>query len=138
MALGYVACDDALAPWDRRAPSPRAYETRAEYRRRLCRIASRYLPPDHELKHVLDERADNQETDRRLVSIFFPKILEAAKRSVKCVDTCPPGTLRRIAERDFGGREIVSYVGRRPFTDDYHAANRRVVQFADRQGNFAR
>jgi hypothetical protein len=138
-SVDQVACDDALSVWGgRRAPAPRSFETRNDYRRRLIRLAGRFLPPDHDLKHVLDERADDERTDKHMVGIFFPQIMAAVKKAVKCVDTVPEGSLRPIVERDMGGREIVSYVGRRPFTDNHHQPNRRVVAFVDRHGDFPR
>jgi alkylation response protein AidB-like acyl-CoA dehydrogenase len=92
---------------------------------------STFLPVDHELKHVLDERSPDKDTDRRLIAHFVPQILEAAKAAVRCADTVVPGKMRPVVERDVGGHRIVSYVGQRPFTDDFAPPAKRIIHWGD-------
>jgi hypothetical protein len=124
-----IACDSALEPWSRTAPAPKTGESRADYRRRLCRLAAGFLPVDHNLKELGIERCDDD-----VVDIFFPQILQATKAAVRDVDTVPYGTLRAVNRVDDAGRKITDFVGPESFVKGLAQENRRVVQFCKRDG----
>jgi hypothetical protein len=50
--------DDALAPWDVRAPGPTLGEDITEYRAKLAILAKKQLPPDHQMRKVQYRRLD--------------------------------------------------------------------------------
>jgi hypothetical protein len=127
-----IIADEALQPWNRRAPPPRIDESRHEYRCRLARIAARYLPPDHELKNA---RLD--ECEPSVARIFFPKIMAEVKSAVDSSDTVPNGQLRQIDRLDATGRKITTFVGRESFVKAMQAPSKRVTQFARLNGTFA-
>jgi hypothetical protein len=118
--------DASFEVWGRRAPHPRSRETRIDYRARLCRDASAWLPADHELKHV---RVDGM--SGKATGIFFEKFLSAMKAAARDADTVPPGELRRIERVAPTGHKVTSYVGRRTFIDAHHQPNRRVIGWGD-------
>jgi hypothetical protein len=114
--------DASFEVWGRRAPHPRSRETRIDYRARLCRDASAYLPPDHELKHV---RVDDM--SGKATGIFFERFMSAMQAAARDPDTVVPGELRRIERIAPTGHKVTTFVGRRTFIDDHHRDNRRVV-----------
>jgi hypothetical protein len=114
--------DASFEVWGRRAPHPRSRETRIDYRARLCRDASAYLPPDHELKNV---RVDD--LSGKATGIFFERFMAELKAAARDADTVPSGTLREIEQIAPTGHKVTTYVGRRTFIDDHHRDNRRVV-----------
>jgi hypothetical protein len=122
--------DDALGVWNVRAPSPSADDTRRSYRLRLLSLASRRLPPGDELRRV-----DLRLLGNDAIDIFEPKIFAACKDAVHRVDTLAVGEMREIRDKRLGS-DISTFVGERSFVVDMQANNRRVTQFAKRDGSF--
>ena len=66
--------DDALSPWDIRAPAPVLGQDVREYRRDLAVKLKRMLPEEHELRKVQYRRLDDA-----TISIFEPQLYRAVQ-----------------------------------------------------------
>jgi hypothetical protein len=121
--------DDALQPWDLRAPAPVLGEDIAEYRAKLAILAKHQLPPDHQLRKVQYRRLDSAIFDN-----FEPQLLRACRQEAYNPATVPPGEYRKVVELDGNGMRMVRWVGQRSFIEDFKPPVRRVVSFLTPHG----
>jgi hypothetical protein len=108
--------DNALMPWDIRAPHPVLGEDIAKYRRDLAVMLKRQLPENHQLRKVQYRRLDDA-----MLSVFEPQLLKAVRDAANDPSTVPPGQMRRVVEVDEGGTKIVKWIGQRSFIEDLKA-----------------
>src|SRR6516165_7175292 len=90
--------DNALAPWDQRAPSPTLGEDIDVYRRNTLIQIKRLLPDDHELRNMQIRKMPND-----VLNVFEPQILQACKAEAYNASSVPPGEMRRVVEVDSNG-----------------------------------
>ena len=121
--------DNALAPWDIRAPAPVLGEDIAKYRRDLAVKLKRLLPEAHQLRKVQYRRLDDA-----ILSAFEPDLYRAVHDIAYDRDSVPEGETRRVVSIDSNGMKVVSYVGNRSFVRDFTIPGRRVVGFRTDQG----
>ena len=121
--------DDALQPWDLRAPAPVVGEDIAEYRAKLAILAKHQLPPSHELRKVQYRRLDSDIFDN-----FEPQLLRACRAEAYNPATVPVGEYRKVTEIAPDGMKIIKWVGQRSFVEDFKAPVRRVVSFLTPHG----
>jgi hypothetical protein len=121
--------DDALSPWDLRAPAPVLGEDIAEYRAKLAILAKHQLPPDHQLRKVQYRRLDSAIFDN-----FEPQLLRACRQEAYNPATVPPGEYRKVVELDGNGMRMVRWVGQESFVKDMGRHGRRVVSFLTPHG----
>jgi hypothetical protein len=121
--------DDALIPWDLRAPSPVLGEDIREYRARLAILAKKQLPVDHEMRKVTYRRLDSLVFDN-----FEPQLLQAVQRAAYDPTSVPMGEFRRVTEIAPDGMKIVKFIGQQSFVKDMGRPGRRVVSFQTPNG----
>jgi hypothetical protein len=119
--------DDALAPWDIRAPHPTLGQDIDTYRRNLDIMLKRQLPEEHQLRKVQYRRCDNATLD-----IFEPQLYRAVRDAANDPSTVPPGEFRRVVEVDQGGTKIVKWIGQQSFVKQFTRPGRQVVSFLHR------
>jgi hypothetical protein len=119
--------DNALMPWDIRAPAPVLGEDAATYRRDLAVKLKRMLPENHKLRKVQYRGLDDQ-----TLGVFEPQLFKAVRDAANDPSTVPPGQYRRVVEINQGGTKIVNWIGPRSFTDEFTRPGRRVVSFLHR------
>jgi hypothetical protein len=83
--------DNALQPWDLRAPHPVLGEDIATYRRDLAVKLKRQLPEGHELRKVQYRRLDDA-----TLSAFEPQLYRAVAAEAHNPNTVPRGEFRRV------------------------------------------
>jgi hypothetical protein len=121
--------DDALSPWDVRAPGPTLGEDITEYRAKLAILAKKQLPPDHAMRKVQYRRLDTDIFDN-----FEPQLLQAVQRAAYDASTVPPGQFRKVVEVDNNGMKMVRWIGPESFVKAMTRPGRRVVSFNTTNG----
>jgi hypothetical protein len=121
--------DNALSPWDMRAPAPVLGEPITEYRAKLAILAKKQLPPDHQLRKVQYRRMDTAIFDN-----FEPDLLQAVSRAAYDASTVPPGQFRKVVEADTNGMKMVRWVGPESFVKAMGRPGRRVLSFNTTNG----
>jgi hypothetical protein len=121
--------DNALAPWDVRAPAPVLGQRIDAYRRDLCVKLKKMLPEGHEFKNVQYRALNDSALDA-----LEPQLLRAVHAEAHNPATVPPGEFRRVVETDQGGTRIVKFIGQESFVKQFTRSGRRVVSFRTDQG----
>ena len=117
--------DNALSPWDIRAPAPVLGEDISKYRRDLAVKLKRLLPEAHQLRKVQYRRLDDA-----ILSAFEPDLYRAVHDIAYDRDSVPEGETRRVVSIDSNnGMKIVSFIGNHSFVRDFTRPGRRVVGF---------
>jgi hypothetical protein len=116
--------DNALAPWDQRAPAPVLGQSIDDYRRDTLVKIKKLLPRGHELRKVKIYELRNDALD-----VLEPQLLKACRSEAYSADSVPPGELRRVVEIDQGGTKMVRWIGQQSFVKEIGRAGRRVVSF---------
>ena len=119
--------DNALEPWDQRAPHPVLGEPIDKYRRDLCVKLKHMLPENHELRKVQFRRMDDY-----VLGNFEPQLYKAVRDAAHDPSTVPPGQFRRVVEIDQGGTKMVKWIGQESFVKDFTRPGRRVTSFMHR------
>jgi hypothetical protein len=130
MADLQAVADDALSPWNIRAPAPSATDDRRSYQLRLARLAARQLPPGDELRSI-----DLGGCDDGVLRHFVPDIFKACKEAVNRADTLAPGQMREVKETTAGKADITRFVGSESFVKAMQPPARRVTQFCRKDGS---
>jgi hypothetical protein len=118
--------DDALSPWDRRAPAPTLGQSVNDYRRETLVQMKKLLPPNHKLRiPVRDLRSD-------ALNVIEPQICRAVRAEAHNPATVPPGEFRKVIKVDDNGMKMVEWIGQRSFVDQFTRPGRRVVSFMHR------
>jgi hypothetical protein len=121
--------DNALQPWDQRAPAPTLGQDIASYRRDLAVKLKKQLPEGHELRKVQYRRLDDA-----TLSAFEPQLYNAVQKEAYNPSTVPRGEYRRVTEVDANGLKIVKYIGQESFVKEFTRPGRRVLSFRTDQG----
>jgi hypothetical protein len=121
--------DDALQPWDQRAPPPVLGQDLDAYRRDTLVKIKRLLPDGHELRKVQIRKMPDD-----ALNVFEPQILKAARAEAYNPNTVPRGEFRRVTEVDSNGLKIVKYIGQESFVRALTRPGRRVTSFRTDQG----
>jgi hypothetical protein len=121
--------DDALQPWDLRAPAPVLGEPIEEYRARLAILAKKQLPTDHELRKIQYRRLDSAS-----FSSLEPQLLSAVQKAAYDATSVPPGQFRQVTELDRNGHKMVRFIGQESFVKEMGRPGRRVVSFLTPHG----
>jgi hypothetical protein len=119
--------DNALAPWDLRAPAPVLGQDIDSYRRDLDVRLKKQLPEDHRLRQVQYRGLKNDALD-----VLEPQLYKAVKDGAYDVSTVPRGELRKVVEIGQDGMKIVKFIGSQSFVLDPsygHRPGRRVKSF---------
>jgi hypothetical protein len=119
--------DNALAPWDIRAPGPVLGEDINKYRRDLAVKLKRMLPEGHKLRQVQYRRLDDA-----TITVFEPQLYQAVHAEAHNPNTVPPGQFRKVVEIDQGGTKIVKWIGQESFVKEFTRPGRRVTSFMHR------
>jgi hypothetical protein len=121
--------DDALSPWDMRAPGPTLGEDITEYRAKLAILAKKQLPEGHEMRKVQYRRLDTDIFDR-----FEPGLLQAVRQAAYDPTSVPAGEFRRVVEVDSNGMKMVRWIGQESFVKAMGRPGRRVLSFNTSNG----
>jgi hypothetical protein len=121
--------DNALQPWDIRAPAPVLGEDVDKYRRSLAVKLKKQLPEAHELRQVQYRRLDDT-----TLSVFEPQLYHAVHTEARNPNTVPPGQFRRVVNLDANGMKTVEFIGPQSFVHDFTRPGRRVTSFRTDQG----
>jgi hypothetical protein len=121
--------DNALAPWDQRAPAPVLGQSIDDYRRDTLVKIKKLLPRGHELRKVKVYELRND-----VIDVLEPQLLKACRTEAYNADSVPPGEMRRVVEVDQGGTKIVRWIGQESFVKEMGRPGRRVVSFRTDQG----
>ena len=116
--------DDALQPWDMRAPGPTLGEDITAYRAKLAILAKKQLPPEHEMRKVQYRRLDTEIFDN-----FEPQLLQAVRQAAYDPNTVPVGEFRVVPEVDANGMKMNRFVGPESFVKQMGRPGRRVKSF---------
>jgi hypothetical protein len=116
--------DNALQPWDIRAPAPVLGEDVAKDRRDLAVKLKKQLPEDHQLRKVQYRRLDDT-----TLSIFEPQLYRAVRAEALNPNTVPPGEFRRVVKVDTNGLKMVEWIGQQSFVKEMGRPGRRVKSF---------
>ena len=119
--------DNALQPWDVRAPAPVLGQDIAKYRRDLAVKLKRLLPENHELRKVQYRRMDDA-----TLSVFERQLYPAVHGAANDATSVPKGEMRRIVEIDQGGTKIAKWIGQESFVKEFTRPGRRVTSFMHR------
>ena len=119
--------DEALMPWDIRAPAPVLGESFDSYRRNVAVKLKQLLPKNHELRKVQFRRMDDY-----VLANFEPQLYKAVRDAAHDPSTVPPGQFRRVVEIDQGGTKMVKWIGQESFVKDFTRPGRRVTSFMHR------
>ena len=131
--------DNALAPWDIRAPAPVLGQSVGEYRRESLIKIKKLLPENHELRNITIRKLPDDVLDN-----FEPQYLQACRTEAYNPRTVPAGQFRKVTELDSNGQKIVKFVGPESFVKQMGRPGRRVVIFltphdpVDASGRFLR
>ncbi len=121
--------DNALQPWDIRAPHPVLGEDIAKYRRDLAVKLKKQLPEGHKLRQVQYRRLDDTTLD-----VFEPQLYHAVRAEAHNPSTVPPGEFRRVVKIDSNGMKMVEWIGQVSFIKEFTRPGRRVTSFRTDQG----
>jgi hypothetical protein len=121
--------DDALQPWDLRAPAPVLGEPITDYRARLAILAKKQLPEDHQLRRITYRRLDTAIFDN-----FESQLLQEVQRAAYDATYVPPGQFRKVTEIAADGMKVVKWIGQQSFVKDMGRPGRRVVSFQTPNG----
>jgi hypothetical protein len=121
--------DDALQPWDLRAPAPVLGEPITDYRARLAILAKKQLPEDHQLRKITYRGLDTAIFDN-----FEPQLLQEVQRAAYDATSVPPGQFRKVTEIATDGMKVVKWIGQESFVKDMGRPGRRVVSFQTPNG----
>jgi hypothetical protein len=121
--------DNALAPWDQRAPSPTLGEDLDSYRRNTLVKIKRLLPDDHELRKIQIRKMPGD-----VLNVFEPQILQACRTEAYNPKTVPVGEFRRVVEIDSNGMKLVRWIGQESFVRAMSRPGRRVTSFRTDHG----
>jgi hypothetical protein len=117
--------DDALQPWNMRAPQFVIGESIDDYRRRLAKLAQRQLPDDHPFRNTKLSRLDDE--------TFAPiekDIYTDVKRIGASNDSVAAGQMREVESiNPENGQRTITFLGTRSFVHDLKAPVRRVLGF---------
>jgi hypothetical protein len=116
--------DNALQPWDQRAPAPVLGQDVRDYRRDLCVKLKRLLPETHQLRKVGYRRLDD-----KALAALEPQLYSTVRSIAFDRDSVPAGETRRVVNIDANGQKIVNYIGNYSFIRDFTQPGRRVVGF---------
>jgi hypothetical protein len=116
--------DDALSPWDLRAPAPVLGQDIDSYRRELDVKLKKQLPEDHKLRQVQYRALKNDALD-----VLEPQLYKAVRDGAFAVDTVPPGEMRRVVKVSKDGMKMVEFIGRESFVKEMGRPGRRVKSF---------
>jgi hypothetical protein len=119
--------DNALIPWDVRAPAPVLGEDIAKYRRDLAVKLKRLLPATHQLAKVQYRRMDDA-----ILSNFEPMLYKAVHDMAHDPSSVPAGEMRKVIEVDQGGTKITKWIGQEHFVREFTRPGRRVTSFMHR------
>jgi hypothetical protein len=119
--------DNALMPWDVRAPAPVLGEDIATYRRNLAIKLKRLLPPTHKLHKVQYRRMDDA-----VLTNFEPMLYQAVHDIAYDPKSVPEGRMRKVIEVDQGGTKITKWIGQEHFVREFTRPGRRVTSFMHR------
>jgi hypothetical protein len=119
--------DNALAPWDIRAPGPVLGEDINKYRRDLAVKLKRLLPEDHKLRKIPYRRMDDA-----VLANFEPLLYKAVYDMAHDASSVPPGEMRKVIEMDQGGTRITKWIGQEHFVREMTRPGRRVTSFMHR------
>ena len=121
--------DEALMPWDIRAPAPVLGESFDSYRRNVAVKLKKLLPADHQLRKVQFRRMDDY-----VLGNFEPQLYKAVRDAAHDPSTVPPGEFRKVIETDQGGTRFTKWIGQESFVKAMGRPGRRVVSFRTDQG----
>jgi hypothetical protein len=121
--------DNALAPWDQRAPAPVLGQDVDSYRRDTLVKIKRLLPDDHGLRKIQIRQMAND-----VLNVFEGQLLKACRAEAYNPKTVPVGEFRRVVDVDQNGMKIVKFIGQQSFVKDMGRPGRRVVSFRTDQG----
>jgi hypothetical protein len=122
--------DNALQPWDRRAPAPTLGQSIDTYRRDVLVGIKKLLPDGHELRQIQIRRMPQDVLDA-----FEPQLLQACRAEAYNPTTVPPGEFRRVVEVNANnGLKTVRFVGHESFVKEMGRPGRRVVSFTTPHG----
>ena len=121
--------EDALQPWNRRAPAPVLGESVDHYRRETLVQMKRLLPDDHELRNIQVRRMPAD-----ALEVFDPQLCQACRQEAYNPNTVPPGQFRIVPELDSNGLKINTFVGPESFVKQMTRPGRRVLSFNTTNG----
>jgi hypothetical protein len=121
--------DNALQPWDIRAPTPVLGEDPAKYRRDLAVKLKKQLPDEHKLRQVQYRGLDDA-----ALSVFEPQLYHAVHDEARNPATVPAGEFRRVVNIDTNGMKIVEFIGQESFVKAFTRPGRRVMSFRTDHG----
>jgi hypothetical protein len=98
--------DNALQPWNIRAPAPVLGQDVHEYRRDLAVKLKKQLPEDHKLRKVQYRRLDDD-----ILANFEPQLYAAVHAEAHNPATVLPGEMRKVEKVNQGGTKFVEYIG---------------------------
>jgi hypothetical protein len=98
--------DNALQPWNIRAPAPVLGQDVHEYRRDLAVKLKKQLPENHKLHKVQYRGLDDD-----ILSNFEPQLYAAVHAEAHNPATVLPGTMRKVEKVNPGGTKFVEYIG---------------------------
>jgi hypothetical protein len=113
----------------RSAPARRADEAGSDYRKRLCRVARRYIPASERIAKVrFDDTLPNS-----VLGEFERLMMEAVVRNISRTDNMKVGDLKPVFKTDpRNGYKVTEWHGPRSFVLDEqygHRPGRRVLSF---------
>jgi hypothetical protein len=116
--------DNALQPWDIRAPAPTLGQTVDNYRREALVKLKKQLPDNHKLR-IPVRKLDNDTFD-----IIEAQILKAVADEAYNPASVPLGQFRRVVEiNQQNGQKIVKFIGQECFVKQFTRPGRRVLCF---------
>ena len=122
--------EDALAPWNIRAPAPVLGQDPGDYRRDLAVRAKKLLPDGHKFRNAQYRRLDES-----AMNAMEPQLLEAVKKEARNPNTVVPGQFRLVPEIDpQNGLKINTFVGPESFIKQFARSGRRVLCFNTSNG----
>jgi hypothetical protein len=121
--------DNALAPWDIRAPAPTLGQDVHDYRRDLAVKLKRLLPEAHKLRKVQYRRLDDV-----ALGALEPQLYKTVRDMAHDPSSVPPGELRRVVKIDSNGMKMVEWVGQISFIKEFTRPGRRVTSFRTDHG----
>ena len=98
--------EDALQPWNRRAPAPVLGQSVDDYRRETLVQMKRLLPDDHSLRHIQVRRMPAD-----ALEVFDPQLCQACRAEAYNPNTVPPGEFRIVPEVDGNGLKMNTFIG---------------------------